>query len=147
MFDLTVWQWWLAAGFLLLIAEIFAPGVFMIWFGVAAVILGLITWLIPALPWALQAVLFASLSVAFVLYYRHLKAKYNTEGSDQPLLNKPLAQMIGQVHALHTAIENGRGKIKIGDSLWSVRGPDMPAGERVRILAVQDLVLEVEAAG
>jgi len=55
--------------------------------------------------------------------------------------------MIGQVHALHTAIENGRGKIKIGDSLWSVRGPDMPAGERVRILAVQDLVLEVEAAG
>ncbi len=145
MLDLTVWQWWLAIGFLLLIAELAAPGVFLIWFGLAALIVGTAVWLVPALPWPLQAVAFAVLSFAFALYYRHLRAKYNTEASDQPLLNKKLAQMVGQVHVLHSAIENGRGKVKIGDALWSVSGPDLSAGERVKVVAINDMVLEVEA--
>jgi len=145
MFDLTVWQLWLAVGFILLIAELLAPGVFLIWFGAAALIVGTLVWLFPSLPWPLQAVLFAALSAAFVLYYRHLRAKYDTEGSDQPLLNNPLAQMVGQVYVLHTPIENGRGKVKIGDALWSVSGADLPAGQSVRVTAIDDMVLVVEA--
>lgn len=144
MFDLTAWQLWLAVGFVLLFAEMVAPGIFLLWFGAAALVVGVLVWLIPALAWPLQALLFAVISAALVLYYRHLRAKYDTEASDQPLLNNPLEQMVGQVHALHTAIENGRGRVKIGDALWSVSGADLPAGQRVKVTAIDDMVLMVE---
>jgi len=146
VFDLSVWQLWLAVGFVLLFAEMVAPGIFLLWFGAAALVVGVLVWLIPALPWPLQAVLFAVISAAFVLYYRHLRAKYDTEASDQPLLNKRLEQMVGQVYVLHMAIENGRGKVKIGDALWAVSGADLPAGQRVKVTEIDDMVLTVEAA-
>lgn len=141
---LTGWQAWLAVGFLLLTAEMFVPGVFMVWFGLAALITGVTLWLFPGLPWPLQAVLFAVLSGVFVLLYWRLRARYHTEASDQPMLNRRGAQLVGQIYALHTPIENGRGKLKVGDALWSARGPDLAAGTRVRIVAVSDLTLEVE---
>lgn len=142
---LNGWQAWLALGFILLTAEMFLPGVFLVWFGFAALVTGTVLWLLPSLPWPLQAVLFALLSGAFVLLYRNWKRKYNTEASDQPMLNQRGAQLVGQIYPLHTPIENGRGRLKIGDAFWSARGPDLPAGSRVRVVSIKDLILDVEA--
>ena len=142
---LSGWQAWMAAGFLLLTAEMFVPGVFMVWFGLAALLTGIAVWLMPGLAWPLQAVLFAVLSGVMVVLYWRLRGKYDTEASDQPMLNRRGEQLIGQVYALHTPIENGRGKLKVGDAFWSARGADLPSGTRVRVVSVKDLVLDVEA--
>jgi hypothetical protein len=47
---------------------------------------------------------------------------------------------------LVTAIENGVGRARVGDSEWRVQGPDLPVGSRVRALSVNGNTLVVEAA-
>jgi membrane protein implicated in regulation of membrane protease activity len=64
--------------------------------------------------------------------------------SDQPDLNRRGAQLIGQVLVVAEAIEGGRGKVRVGDTLWAVEGPDAPAGAEVRVTAAKATVLVVE---
>ena len=56
--------------------------------------------------------------------------------------------MIGRTATLTEPITEGRGRIRIGDTMWRVSGPDLPAGARVRVKAAtdKDLELVVEAA-
>ena len=61
--------------------------------------------------------------------------------SDQPELNRRGAQLIGRVLVLAEAIEGGRGKVRVGDTLWPVEGPDAPAGAEVRVTAAKTTVL------
>ena len=63
--------------------------------------------------------------------------------SDQPHLNKRGDQYIGKVFNLVDGIENGRGRIKIGDGTWIVAGQDLPAGTKVRVDGVDGAVLTV----
>ncbi|MCH9808856.1 MAG: NfeD family protein [Alphaproteobacteria bacterium] len=73
-------------------------------------------------------------------------ANPNNSMSDVPDLNRPGAQYIGRVAALTSAIDAGRGKVRLGDTVWVVEGPDMAVGERVRVVGVDGVVLRVEAA-
>lgn len=59
--------------------------------------------------------------------------------ASEPLLNKRAAQYVGRVLVLTDSIENGRGRAKVGDGVWSVSAvEDMPAGARVRVTSLQD---------
>jgi len=64
--------------------------------------------------------------------------------SDQPDLNRRAAQLVGRVLIVAEAIEGGRGKVRVGDTLWPVEGPDAPAGAEVRVTAAKATVLLVE---
>ena len=64
--------------------------------------------------------------------------------TDQPDLNRRAAQLVGRVAVLDEAIVHGRGKARIGDTVWVVEGPDAPAGTQVRVTAAQGAVLCVE---
>ena len=64
--------------------------------------------------------------------------------SDEPDLNARARQLIGRVVAVEGPIENGRGKVRIGDTMWLAAGPDCPAGTSVRVIRVNGLVLIVE---
>jgi membrane protein implicated in regulation of membrane protease activity len=87
--------------------------------------------------------LFSVLAVTSILVWRrYVSAK--AQESDQPLLNQRGAQYIGRIFNVVTAIENGQGKIKVGDSLWLVRGEDCPVGSKVKVVAVKGAVFEVE---
>jgi len=66
--------------------------------------------------------------------------------SDQPNLNRPAAQLVGRVLIVAEAIEGGRGKVRVGDTLWPVEGPDTPAATEVRVTAAKGTVLVVERA-
>ncbi len=135
---------WGCAALLLMAAEAFAPGAFMLWLGFAAAGTFLLVWLLP-LTELWQAVAFVALSfvsVAIYIYYFRGKGR----ASDQPLLNRRGEQLVGQVFNLHHAIVDGRGRIKIGDALWTVQGPDLPARSRVRVVAVDSMVLKVDPA-
>lgn len=137
---------WAIAGVVLLLLEAFAPGAFLIWFGIAALILALAVWLIPALPWEVQIMSFAILSIGALVGFRAWRKRHPARPTEQPLLNKRSEQLIGRIFALDQAIENGRGKIKVGDALWMVSGPELGVGTRVRVIAVREQILEVEAA-
>jgi membrane protein implicated in regulation of membrane protease activity len=64
--------------------------------------------------------------------------------SDQPQLNRRAAQLIGRVLVVAEAIEGGRGKVRVGDTLWPVEGPDAPAGAEVRVTSAGATLLQVE---
>lgn len=142
---LSFWDW-LAFGTLLLILEVFGAGGYLLWIGVAAAGVGVLTYLFPALPWALQFILFGVLSVlTAVLWWRRQRTA--AKPSDQPGLNRRGSELLGRQFVLHEAIISGRGKIKAGDSLWLVTGPDLPAGSSVRVVGQDGVLLQVEAIG
>lgn len=142
------WGWFIA-GLLLLVAELFLPGVFLMWVGIAAVILGvfsLILWPYGFWGWQLQAVLFASFSVISILVGRRLLRR--REGTtDQPFLNQRTASLVGRTAVLREPIRDGRGRIHIDDTSWIVEGPDLPEGAHVKIVSGDGRNLRVEAVG
>ncbi|MDX8503850.1 NfeD family protein [Mesorhizobium captivum] len=136
---------WMVLGFVLLVMEIVAPGVFMLWIGIAALIIGaisLLAWDAAFWTWQVQVLAFLVLSLisAFVgkkvVGDRHVNA-------DQPLLNRRGAQLVGRTATLAEPIKNGRGRIRLGDTLWRVSGPDLPAGAQVRVTGAADTDLEL----
>jgi len=137
---------WFIAGLVLLLLEVFAPGAFLLWFGIAAMIVGSAVWLVPVLPWQVQIVAFALLSVGALVGYRAWRKRVPAAQVDQPLLNKRAEQLIGRVFILDQAIVNGRGKVKVGDALWTAIGSDLGVGSRVRVIGVREQMLEVELA-
>lgn len=132
--NLGPWSWWIV-GLLLLAAELAAPGVFLIWIGLAALIVGavsLLVWDLAVWSWQLQLLLFAVLSIVITLVgRRHFGA--SDAASDQPLLNRRGESLVGRTAMLAEPISNGRGRIRLDDTWWSVSGPDLPAGMKVRV--------------
>ena len=144
-FVIEFWYWWVAAA-VFLVLEILLPGIFFLWLGIAAGIVGIFALVIPSMTWPYQIALFAVLSVAAVLLARVYIKKRPVE-SDQPMLNRRGEQFVGRVVTLSDPIENGRGRATIGDSAWSVEGDDLPAGTKVKIVGVEGIVLKVEPNG
>ena len=140
---LTGHWFWLSLGVLLGAAEIVAPGFFLIWLALAAVATGLIAWVLP-IGFALQMALFAVLSIITVYAARRWLVQ-NPIQSDDPLLNDRGARMVGEVVTVVEAITGGQGRVKVGDSVWSAKGPDAAIGSRVRVTGVAGTIVTVEA--
>jgi inner membrane protein len=138
------WFWWAAAG-ALLILELALPGVFFIWLGLAAVVTGAVHAAF-APGWNIELTLFAILSVVFLFAGRQFLASRKALQSDKPNLNRRTHGYIGQIATLESAIENGKGKVRIDDTLWEAMGADLPKGARVKVTGVEGLRLKVEAA-
>ena len=136
---------WAVFALVLIIAEVLAPGAFMLWLGLAAAAVMVIVWLLPGLSVLWQAVVFVVLAVISVQVSRRWFRNTN-RASDQPLLNRRAEQLVGQTYPLDTAIVDGRGRLKIGDAYWAVEGPDLPAHASVRVVAVHGMSLRVQAA-
>ena len=145
-FVIEFWYWWVAAA-LFLVLEILLPGIFFLWLGIAAGVVGIIALVIPVMTWPFQLTLFAVLSFAAVLLARHYVNKRPEDDSDQPTLNRRGEQFIGRIFTLSDSIEDGRGRAKIGDGVWSVEGEDLPAGTKVKVVGVDGIVLKVEEHG
>ncbi|MGH6932654.1 MAG: NfeD family protein [Dongiaceae bacterium] len=144
MMDLQFWHWFVL-GLALVIAEMLMPGVFLLWIGIAAGVTGLAALLIPAMSWQLQFILFAGLSVACVFVARAYLRKHPIETADSTL-NRRGSQYVGRVFSLNDPIVNGRGSVRVDDSIWRAEGPDLPAGARVKVTGIDGTVLKVEAA-
>jgi inner membrane protein len=136
------WHWWVL-GACLMVIEVVVPSTFFLWMGVAAGVVGLVVLLAPGIGWQFQILLFALLAIADVVAWK-IYLKRRPTRTDDPSLNRRGQQYVGQVVVLDEAIVNGRGAAKVADSRWLVRGPDAPAGSRVRIVAVEGTAFKVE---
>lgn len=137
------WNWFILA-VLLIVLELIIPGVHFLWFGIAAVIVGIIA-LSTALAWQWQLVAFAVLAVVTVFIVRRFADPSKT-ASDEPDLNVRGAQYIGRTFIVANPITQGRGKIRVGDTLWNAEGEDAPVGARVTVIGVDGTALVVERA-
>ena len=137
------WVWFVAAGILLLL-ELLSPGVFFIWLGIAAALTGIAD-NVQNLPWQGELALFAVLSVVSVVVGRRFYHGAAMEPADNPHLNRRQFGYVGRSFTLSQPIVNGRGKLTIEDTVWQIEGPDMAAGTRVTVTAVNDMTLVVAA--
>jgi inner membrane protein len=137
------WNWFILA-VVLLTLETVVPGVHFLWFGLAAMIVGLLG-LATGVAWQWQLLAFALISVLSVFWVRKY-VRPDVAVSDQPDLNVRGQQYVGRSLVVEQAIQNGRGKVRVGDTLWAAEGPDAPAGARVTVKATRGTVLVVERA-
>ena len=144
--SLGAWSWIILGGILLAV-ELIAPGTFILWLGVSAILVGLISFVIDW-NWQEQGVGFVILAVAsLVMWWRLIRpARRDEDASDQPFLNRRAQGFVGREFTLEKPIVDGAGTVRIDDTVWRVAGPDTPAGSRVRIVRADGASLTVAAA-
>ncbi len=131
----TLGTWnWLIFGVLLMALELLAPGVFLFWLGLAALLVGLLSFAIHP-SWQMQLLMFAIFAAAAVPLWRRLARS-----------NQAASRLVGRVFTLEKPIIDGSGTVRIDDTIWRVAGPDVPAGSRVRIVQADGASLTVTAA-
>jgi len=137
---------WLSLGGLLLAAEMLGGNGYLLWSGIAAVITGLIIWILP-FGWASQGALFAVLTLAAAwLWWRWLNRQVKAQKPADARLNQRGLQIVGQRFTLDNALVNGRGHMRVGDSSWPViADADLSAGTQVEVVAVEGITLRVKA--
>ncbi|MGG5838137.1 NfeD family protein [Huaxiibacter chinensis] len=137
---------WLSLGGLLLAAEMLGGNGYLLWSGVAAVVTGLLVWLLP-FGWEWQGVVFAVLTlIAAWLWWRWLSRQVRTQKPADAALNQRGVQLIGKRFTLDTTLVNGRGHVQVGDSSWPVMAEDdLIAGTRIEVIAVEGITLRVKA--
>lgn len=141
--NLGTWNWFILA-LLMIVLETVIPGVHFMWFGMAAIVLGAVLVAYP-MPFAVQIVAFGALSLAMIVAVRRIW-RPETITSDEPDLNERGRQYVGRVVTVEDAIAGGRGKVRVGDTLWQAEGPDTPEGAKVKVTGTKGTVLVVEHA-
>src|ERR1700709_2241664 len=142
----TLGTWnWLIFGLLVMGLELLAPGVFLFWLGLAALLVGLLSFAInPA--WQTQLLLFAVFAVAAVPACRYFAPSASSHSVSNPFLNKRTEAMVGREFTLEKPIVDGSGTVRIDDTTCPVAGPDARAGSRVKIVQADGASLTVAAA-
>jgi membrane protein implicated in regulation of membrane protease activity len=145
MWDMLVklgpWNW-LIAGLVLMALELVAPGVFMLWLGLAALLVGIIS-LFTDWIWQVQVIAFAAFSLAAVPLWRRLASETNAQSV---FLNRRSDALVGRTFTLDKPIMDGSGTVRVDDTIWRVSGPDCPAGSKVKVVRADGASLMVEAA-
>jgi len=142
--NLGAWNWFIIAVVMLML-ELAVPGVHFMWFGLAAVVIGVLALSVDiALHW--QLIIFALLSLGAIYWLRQFW-RPDAVQSDQPNLNVRGAQYIGRIVTVEEAISGGRGKVRVGDTLWNAEGPDLPKGARAKVTSTNGTALVVSAVG
>jgi membrane protein implicated in regulation of membrane protease activity len=87
-------------------------------------------------------VLFASTVLALYFWreYRVQQLDLQRESSPQ----RAGERYIGQVLVLSDGLRDGVGRVKLGNRRWNLRGPNIPAGSRVRVTGVDGSILIVD---
>lgn len=136
------WHWWVI-GIILIILELFAPGAFFLWMGIAAGVVGIILLIAPEMGWQYQFMIFAVVSVVSIVVWRIYLNKHPTT-TDKPTLNMRGQQYVGREYTLAEPIVNGIGKLKVDDTMWKIEGRDCVSGTKVRVKEADGAILKIE---
>lgn len=141
--SLQYWHW-LVLGLLLIIAEVFVFGFVLIWFGVAAIIVGILSFLMTTMIWPGMIVTWALLSLALVGAWQIYRKKHPAKVA-YPTMNRRGEQYVGRHFTLSKDIVNGVGELHVDDTRWKiVSHHDLPAGTKVKVGSVEGTSLRVE---
>lgn len=137
---------WLGLATLLIALEVVMPGLHFIWFGLAAGLVALLAFagIAGGLEWQLAA--FGLFSLAALYFGRGLSGRTPKMDADAASLNERGHQYIGRRVTVEQPIANGRGRVRVGDTVWAAEGPDAPAGAQVTVKSTRGTVLVVDKA-
>ncbi len=137
------WAWIVLAG-LLALAEMHVPGSYLIWVALGAALTSLVHAVFGAsLEGQLATFALASGLSCIVGYFVYRQVRQRQQRRESPLNERDLA-MLGARGFVCEALHNGRGKVRVGDSVWLAGGPDLADGTPVVVSAVHGTRLIVE---
>ncbi|MBR0893830.1 NfeD family protein [Bradyrhizobium tropiciagri] len=141
----TLGTWnWLIFGVILMALELAAPGVFLFWLGLAALLVGLLSFVFTP-SWQTQLLMFAVFAALAVPAWRHFAKGATAASKSNPFLNRRNEALVGREFTLEKPIIDGSGTVRIDDTVWRVAGPDAPAGSRVKVVRADGASLTVAA--
>jgi len=136
--------YWAVLGAVFGVIEVAVPAMVCIWLAAAAFGVATISWRYPGLAWEHQGLIFAALAVASVALGRTAFARATRPGEGERHLNRRAHSYVGRIFTLDGAIIDGRGRLRVDDTIWLVAGPDLPPGARVQVTGAENTVLHVE---
>lgn len=140
----THWSWLICAG-VLLIFEMTTPATYFLWAGISAALIGALTWALPDIGLNWQIFLFCVLTFVSIASWKWLTLTWSDSRSESGLNEGP-HRYVGNVYTLSQPIQQGSGRLTIEDKNWKILGPDLPAGDRVKVIGIaQNFTLLVEA--
>jgi membrane protein implicated in regulation of membrane protease activity len=143
------WWVWVVGGIVLMLAELAIPAFFVIWFGLGALLVGLLALLLPGLSLTVQLAVWTLASLAMVgLWFRVFKQSFV-----KTRIGTADGEAIGEIGLLVGAVAPfERGKVRfqrpvLGSEEWvCLADTAISAGERVRVIAVEGSYLKVGKA-
>jgi membrane protein implicated in regulation of membrane protease activity len=144
MIPINHWHW-LGLGAAILIADIRIRSGYLLWIGIAAVVVGLTSWVFPHSLFAWQLLLFALIGIIGAVSSWH-RLHHNSAHPPAADINERSLSYIGRIFVLEYPIVDGQGRLYLDHRTWQVTGPDLPVGATVRVVGATGLVLKVEKA-
>ncbi|WP_237269473.1 NfeD family protein [Pseudothauera hydrothermalis] len=140
------WWYWLLAGLGLVLLELAIPAFYIIWFGLGAILVGLVVLIGPQLDLAVQIGLWVMASVAMaLLWFRVFRRSQN-----KTLAGTSSGEAIGEVGLLVGSVapfQRGRVRFQrpiLGSDEWTcLADTEIAAGERVKVLSVEGSLVKV----
>lgn len=135
---------WVIMGVLLLILELVTGTTYILWPAIAALAVGLLTFVLP-FGWEMQLLLFFILS-SVLLVFGHTHIRPRMKGGEPSDLNDRARSMIGMRVRAISDFELGTGRVQVGDTQWraSMEEGNANAGDELRVLSVKGATLAVE---
>jgi len=141
-----LWWHWVVLGVVLTLLELAVPAFFLVWFGVGAIIVGIVVLIFPQLAFAWQVLVWIACSVAFIwLWFKVFKP-----GAYKTRAGMSKGAVIGEIGLVIRDIrpfEKGQIRFQkpvLGDEVWeSIADEEIKAGERVKVLEVEGNILKV----
>ncbi len=143
-----LWWHWLVIGLLLVLAELAtAGGFYVIFFGVSALIVGVLAGFGAAGPMWVQLLLFSVLSVASLVLFRARLLQWVQHDPQQPEIDT----LVGEIGVASSELTPGTvGRVEVRGAAWSARNIGAAAvtpGTRIRVVRVDGLMLDIEPEG
>ena len=144
LFEQLLYWHWIVFGLILVALEMLLPGFVLLWFGVGALLVGSLLYLIPELSWQWQFFIFSIFSVGSLAAWKYFKRNNAADDPESGVLNQRGKALIGRETVLIQPIINGVGRIQVDDTFWRVHGEEMDKGKLVRVIDVDGATLKVE---
>jgi membrane protein implicated in regulation of membrane protease activity len=143
-----LWWHWLVLGLVLAAAEMAsAGGFYIIFFGIGAMVVGILSALGLAGPVWMQTFLFSAISIASLALFRTRLLKMMQPDPQAPSVDA----LVGEVAIATEDVAAGSiGKVELRGSSWSARNDAtvaMARGTRCRVTGVDGLMLHVVPEG
>ena len=139
---ITYGPWaWFVVGLVLLALELVVPGGYFLWLGAAGIVTGLLAF-VPGLDWPWQFTFFGLVALVIVIGWT-LVTRNRRASSDSPFLNRRAERFIGHEAVIDEPIRDGYGRLMLDDTFWRIAGPDLAAGQKVRVVGAEGPVLRV----
>lgn len=145
MFNLSDATIWILTGIVLIVAEFLVPGVVIVFFGVAAIVVGLLLGCGIALPISAQLIIFGVLGLVLLFA---LRARFTAlfHGASTAEANGVEIFSPGETAEAISAFQDGRGKVTLRGAQWQAELEDAQeaaAGQRLYVVGHRGLILRV----